>query len=215
MASPPPFELDWAPFLGAPVTETRATYFCVDIECNGVVPALYDMVSIGAVVVAPDASGALAIGEQLYLEIRPQAPRHDPSAARIHGLSLEHLNAHGLPRGEAMARLADWVKTHTLPGTEPVFVGHNAPFDWSFIAWTFHAEDMPNPFGYKALCTKALSMGALGLHWLDTNKELLATRLNLPAEDRKQKHDALYDAKYQALILIRLIELQGAAAAAR
>ncbi len=189
------------------MTERRATYFCVDIECNGPVPALYDMVSIGAVVVAPDASGALRPGAELYLEIRPQAPRYDPGAARIHGLSLEHLEKNGLPRREAMERLTEWVKSHTLPGTEAVFVGHNAPFDWSFIAWTYHAEDMRNPFGYKALCTKALSMGALNLHWLDTNKEILAERLSLPAEDRKQKHDAMYDARYQALILIRLLEL--------
>lgn len=188
------------------MSETRATYFCVDIECNGQVPYLYDMVSIGAVVVAPDESGRLVTGSELYLEIRPQAPRVDPGAARIHGLSQEHLQKNGLPRREAMERLDAWARANTRPGTEAVFVGHNAPFDWSFIAWTLHAENIPNPFGYKAICTKALSMGALNLHWLDTNKELLSELLELPAEDRRQKHDALYDAQYQALILIRLLE---------
>lgn len=191
--------------------ETRATYFCLDIECNGPVPALYDMVSVGVVVVAPGADGRLAIGEQLYLEIQPQAPRVDPGAARVHGLDQEHLARDGLPRREAMLRLDAWVKARTLPGTEAVFVGHNAPFDWSFVAWTFHVEDMPNPFGYKGLCTKALSMGVLGVHWLDTNKELLSERLGLPPEDRKQKHRADYDARYQAEILIRLLEHMGIA----
>ena len=64
------------------VTEQRATWFCVDLEANGPVPGLYDMVSLGAVVVAPDARGELAIGSSIYLEIQPQAPRFDPRAGR-------------------------------------------------------------------------------------------------------------------------------------
>lgn len=194
--------------------ETRATYFSIDIECNGPVPALYDMVSIGVVVVAPDASGRLARSGQLYLEIRPQAPRIDPGAARVHGLDQERLARHGLPRDEAMRTLDAWVRAQTRPGTEAVFVGHNAPFDWSFVAWTFHVEGIANPFGYKGLCTKSLCMGVLGLHWLDTNKELLSERLGLPAEDRSQKHRADYDADYQAQILIGLLERMARASAA-
>lgn len=185
--------------------ETRATWFCVDIECNGQVPALYDMVSLGAVVVAPDASGTLALGEDFYMEIKPQAPRFDPDAARVHGLDQANLAANGLPRREAMQRLTAWVAAQTRPGTEAVFVGHNAPFDWSFVAFVYHDEGLPNPFGYKALCTKSLAMGALGLHWLDTGKEQLSRLLNLPVEDKKQKHRADYDARYQAEILRKLL----------
>lgn len=191
------------------MNKTAATWFCVDIECNGPVPALYDMVSLGAVVVAPGPDGQLTVGERFYVEIRPQAPRTDPHAARIHGLDQAKLLAEGTPRGEAMAQLTDWVKAQTRPGTEAVFVGHNAPFDWSFIAYTFHAEDMSNPFGYKGLCTKALSMGVLGIHWLDTSKEVLSERLGLPVEDKSQKHRADYDAAYQAEILIALLQRMG------
>jgi len=191
--------------------ESRATYFCVDLEANGQVPGLYDMVSLGAVVVAPDEGGQLGIGADFYVEIRPQAPRFDAKAAAIHGLDQDRLAAEGLPRGQAMKMLAAWVGAHTVPGTEPVFVGHNAPFDWSFVAWTYAAEELPNPFGYKALCTKALSAGVLDLHWLDTNKELLSELLDLPAEDMGQKHRADYDAAYQARILLALLARQGRA----
>ena len=186
-----------------------ATWFCVDIECNGPVPAEYDMVSLGAVVVAPGPDGALVAGERFYVEIKPVAPRFDPSAARIHGLDQARLAAEGTPRGLAMRQLSDWVNANTLRGTEAVFVGHNAPFDWSFVAYTFHVEGMENPFGYKGLCTKALSMGVLGIHWLDTNKELLCQRLGLPPEDHTQKHRADYDAAYQAEILIGLLKIMG------
>ena len=189
------------------MSETRATYFCVDIECNGPVPGLYDMVSLAAVEVLPDPEGALRLGESIVLLLRPQAPRFDARAAAIHGLDREMLRRDGLPRADFCGQLRAWVEARTLPGTEPVFVGHNAPFDWSFVAHTFAEQELPNPFGYKALCTKSMATGALGLHWLDSGKETLAAHLGLPPEDLSQKHDALYDARYQALILIRLLEL--------
>ena len=186
--------------------ETRATYFSVDIECSGPVPALYDMISLGAVVVAPDAEGQLQIGPTLYLELAPQGPRVDPGAMKVNGLDLERLRREGLPRREALLQLSAWTKAHTAPGTKPVFVGHNAPFDWSFVSWCYAAEDLPNPFGYKALDTKALAAGRLHLHWFDTGKETLDTLLGLEPEDLSLKHRADYDAEYQAKILIRLLE---------
>ena len=189
--------------------EQRSTYFCVDIEANGPVPGLYDMVSLGAVQVIPGPDGRLCVGASFYMEIKPQAPRFDARAAAIHGLDQDRLAREGLPRREAMLTLARWVEAHTLPGTEPTFVGHNAPFDWSYIAWTYAAEDLNNPFGYKALCTKSLATGALGVHWLDSNKETIQTALSLPPEDHSQKHRADYDAAYQAQILIGLLERMG------
>ncbi|MBM4367672.1 MAG: 3'-5' exonuclease [Deltaproteobacteria bacterium] len=186
--------------------ETRATYFCVDIEASGPVPALYDMVSLGAVVVAPDGDGVLQIGDTFYVEIRPEGPRVDPGAMKVNGLDIEKLRREGTPRKQAMQDLATWARARIKPGTKPVFVGHNAPFDWSFVSWCYAADDMDNPFGYKALDTKALATGKLGVHWFDSNKELLETALGLPPEDKGQKHRADYDAQYQALILKRLLE---------
>ncbi len=186
--------------------ETRSTYFCVDIETNGPVPSLYDMVSLGAVVVAPGEGGALSLGAQFYVELRPVAPLVDPGAVKVHGLDLERLAREGKTRREALDLLTAWVGEQTRPGTKPCFVGHNAPFDWSFVAWTYHSENLENPFGYKAMCTKSVAMGALGIHWLDTSKEVLAERLKLPPEDMGQKHRADYDALYQAKILLALLE---------
>jgi DNA polymerase III alpha subunit (gram-positive type) len=184
----------------------RATWFCIDIECNGVVPGLYDMVSLAAVVVAPDATGRLVLAERQDWELAPCAPRFDARAAAIHGLDQDRLKRDGLTRADFCDQLTAWVQAHTRPGTEPVFVGHNAPFDWSFVAYTYAEQGQPNPFGYKALCTKALSAGVLGIHWLDSGKNTLARLLDLPAEDLTQKHRADYDAEYQARILVALLE---------
>jgi len=186
--------------------ERRATYFSIDIECSGPVPGLYDMISLGAVVVGPDADRQLVIGQTFYIELRPEAPRVDPEAMKVNGLDLDRLRAEGVPQREGLERLSAWVKANTAPGTKPVFVGHNAPFDWSFVAYGYQAHDLKNPFGYKALDTKALATGRLGIHWFDSGKETLDRMLGLAAEDMSQKHNALYDARYQADILIRLLE---------
>ena len=182
----------------------RGTYFVIDIECNGPVPGLYDMVSLGAVCVH-NRDGRAASGESLYLEMRPQAPRFDSKAAAIHGLDQNRLHREGLPRAEACRRLAAWVKRQCDPHTHAIFVGHNAPFDWSFVNYAFVAENIPNPFGYKALDTRALAMGVLGTHWLEASKEKIQGPLNLPPEDKHTKHRADADAAYQAKILIALL----------
>ena len=186
----------------------RATWYCIDIECSGTVPAIYDMISLGAVVVRETGDGGLELGEDLYLELKPQGPKVDLRAMSINGLDLERLKREGLTRREALEKLTAWVHETATPGSEPVFVGHNAPFDWSFVAWCYKAEEMKNPFGYKALDTKALSAGILDIHWLDTGKDVLSERLGLPDEDMSQKHRADYDARYQAEILKALLEKQ-------
>ncbi len=190
----------------SPYREARATWFCVDIECNGPVPGLYAMVSLGAVAVRADADGRLQKVASFYRELKPEAPRHDARAAAVHGLDQRRLAAEGLSRADFCRALTDWVAAWTAPGTEACFVGHNAPFDWSFVAWTFAEQELPNPFGYKALCTKAMATGVLGVHWLDSSKETLSARLPIREEDKSQKHRADYDADYQADILIALLE---------
>lgn len=183
----------------------RATYFCVDIECSGPVPALYDMVSLGAVRVV-EVPGGYEIGQPFYVEIAPTGPRVDPGAMAVNGLDIEALRRAGASMDAALDALTDWVRDQTVDGSTPVFVGHNAPFDWSFVNYAYHVCGRVNPFGYKALDTKALATGALGLHWLDSNKETLEDLLDLPPQDHNLVHRADYDAAYQALILVRLLE---------
>jgi len=184
----------------------RSTWFCIDIEASGPVPSLFDMISLGAVAVHENGDGTLRLGDSFYVEIVPTAPGWEEEAEEIHGLSKAHLMTHGVSRKEAMSRLIEWVNTTKDPNSDATFVGHNAPFDWSHVAWCFAAEKLKNPFGYKAICTKALATGVLGCHWLDSGKGTIATALSLPKEDGNQKHRADYDAAYQALVLKGLLE---------
>jgi ribonuclease T len=124
---------------------------------------------------------------------------------KVNGLDLEALRRDGLPMAEALGQLSAFVARQLVSGTKAVFVGPNAPFDWSFVSYAYHAEGLRNPFGYKALDTKALAMGVLGLHWFDTNKEALEKLLALPPQDPTRTHRADYDAWYQAHILTGLL----------
>lgn len=186
----------------------RATWFCIDIECSGPIPHLYDMISLGAVPVHQEADGARVSDAKLYVEIRPTAPRVDPGAMAVNGLNLDDLRAFGLTMEVALDKLDAFVAEHTVAGSKPVFVGHNAPFDWSFVNYAYVSRDRVNPFGYKALDTKALASGILGMHWFDSNKEELAERLPLPPVIQDQVHRADYDAWYQAHILARLLDVR-------
>ena len=54
---------------------------------------------------------------------------------KVNGLDIERLRREGTPRRQALEALTIFVRQHTEPGTHAVFVGHNAPFDWSFVSW--------------------------------------------------------------------------------
>ena len=183
-------------------------YFCIDCEASGPVPPLYNLLSIGATVVRPQGDRH-EVGESLYLELRPIFPGVDPGAMAVCGLDLERLRRDGLEPREALARLSSWVLERNRPSSDrPVFVGHNAVFDWAYIAYYYVHVGLENPFGYKGIDSKSLAMGALGISWNDTSKEVLERRLRLPPQDPAQIHRADYDAHYQALILQRLLDLR-------
>ena len=85
-------------------------------------------------------------------------------------------------------------------------MGHNAVFDWGYIAYYFAHHELENPFGYKGIDTKSLAMGALGIPWTETSKERLQELLSLPPQDPALIHRADYDAHYQALILKAILD---------
>ena len=185
----------------------QITYMCIDIEASGPVPGLFNMVSLGIVPVRLAADGKWNVDSiELYQEYKPVFPGWDDGAEKIHQITRKHCEEKGLDIKPAMEALRDWAKGNSKK-SRCVFVGHNAPFDWSFVAYYFAYVGMDNPFGYNALDTKALAMGKLDLGWLETSKENLQKKLSLREQDDKQVHNAVYDARYQAEILAALLNL--------
>lgn len=190
---------------GRAIRDPKTVYFCVDIEASGPVPGLFNMVSIGGVTVRLQGDRHVR-GDSFYYELKPVADGFDPGAMAIHGITREHLETTGLDAKIVLQKMADFVAAQVGEGQRPLFVGHNAPFDWMYVAWYFAWAGMKNPFGYNALDTKALAMGTHRCHWKQSNKERLLEwhpELTAPAPD--MVHNALADAEFQADILIALL----------
>ena len=180
-------------------------YICVDLEASGPVPPLYNMLSIGATAVHREGDSH-RLGESLYLELKPIFPGFLDEAMQVCGLDADVLRRDGMDPKEAMVRLTEWSRAQTKRNDKPIFVGHNAVFDWSYINYYYEHFELKNPFGYKGIDTKSLAMGRLGISWMETSKESLEKRLALPKQEADKVHRADYDAYYQALILIALLE---------
>ena len=181
-------------------------YFCVDCEASGPVPPLFNLLSIGVTVVRRRGDGH-ELGASFYVELKPIFPGFDPGAMAVCGLDAERLRREGTEPREALERFSRFAREQNAGSEDnPCFVGHNAVFDWSQIAYYYAHFGMDNPFGYKGLDTKSLAMGRLGISWRETSKENLERLLALPPQDPAQTHRADYDARYQALILQRLLD---------
>lgn len=163
-------------------------YISVDVETSGPVPGVYSLLSIGACLVdEPERS--------IYLELKPDSETHDPEAVAVTGLDISRLDIEGMVPSEAMLLFEQWLKSSIRSEQKLIFVGLNAPFDWSFINYYFHKYLGANPFGFTAIDMKAYFMGSLGCSWKETKSSQMADKLN---PHSAPTHNALEDARFQA-----------------
>lgn len=163
-------------------------FLSIDVETSGPIPGEYSMLTLGACNVDDPC-------QVFSCKFKPISDKVDPKAIAVTGLSLETLAVEGAAPEVAMAHFRDWVSQVVGDQGTPVFVGLNAPFDWSFVNYYFHRYLKANPFGFAALDIKALYMGATGCNWGDTRSSQMAARLQ---PKLKGDHNALHDAIYQA-----------------
>lgn len=176
----------------------KEIFISVDIESSGPIPGEYSMLSIGACLVdTPETT--------FERTLKPLNRNADPEALAVTGFTLEELELSGMRPQQAMTELELWVKAACIGDAMPVFVGLNAPFDWSFVNYYFHRFCGSNPFGFTALDIKAYYMGVTGSSWRDTRSSAMASRLR-PMQNGN--HNALQDALYQAELFRLVRELK-------
>jgi DNA polymerase III epsilon subunit-like protein len=180
-------------------------FISVDVEASGPVPSLYNLVSIGAVPVRGEPGGTFEIVKDasFYVELKPAFPGFIAEAMAVHGISRDHLEKEGKEPAEAMKAFRDWVLAQAEGEAKPpVFVGHNAAFDWAFVNFYFHHTGMENPFDIFSLDTKSLAAGRFDLPWHKARKSVFQEMFSaIPKLDEVQRHRADYDAEYQAIML--------------
>ena len=169
-------------------------FVSIDVETAGPIPGEYSLLSIGACAI-------FDVAQTFACELKPINHNADPKALEVTGFSLDELVKTGLDPKEAMCCFGDWASGLAGVDETLVFVGFNAPFDWSFVNYYFHRFIGKNPFGFAALDIKAYYMGATGCSWADTRSSRMAEALK---PRRTGDHQALHDAQYQAE-LFRLI----------
>jgi DNA polymerase III epsilon subunit-like protein len=163
-------------------------FVSVDVETSGPSPSRHSLLSIGACLVDDP-------GVTFYVELKPTGRDAEPEAMAIHGLSLERLEAEGVPPETAMSSFEVWITDRIPPSHPPVLVSYNAPFDWMFVADYFHRTLGRCPFGHTALDLRSLYFGLAAKTWrsirfADLAREFLGAR--------QLTHHALEDAQLQA-----------------
>jgi DNA polymerase III epsilon subunit-like protein len=181
-------------------------YFCVDVESSGPIPGKHSLLSVGLTHVRRF-QGTYQPFEDLYVELKPTFPVFDEAAMAVNKLKPEELIARGLAPRDAMQKIVSWIRSQQKDDRErPVFVAHNAPFDWMFFTYYCGHYDAENPFGHSALDTKALAMGKLNVAWNQTSLKTVASMLaNIPPRDLSQLHHAGADARYLAVVFCALM----------
>jgi ribonuclease T len=171
-------------------------YFSVDIESSGPIVGFHSMLSLGACVVGDTE-------KSFYVELQPIGKTFEPAALKVSGFDLDELTKSGTHPKNAMADFCRWVK-EAAGDNVPVFVGFNACYDWQFVNWYFLSFDQENPFGFGGVDIKSYFMGKCHQTWQ------LSSSSNLPEKyqpDIPQTHNALDDAKAQASIFTKLLQI--------
>ena len=180
------------------MTVKKEIFISVDIEASGPIPGKYSLLSIGACLVSDT-------DVNFSCELKPTTSEFIPAALEITGLTLEELKDRGLQPREAMLAFNQWIDQVTPLNDIPVFVGLNAPFDWSFVNYYFHVYLGENPFGFSALDIKALFMGRLETSWSESKSSHMTKILDVPMT---ANHNALKDAIFQANLFSAIIKLK-------
>lgn len=119
------------------------SWIVVDVEADGPCPALYSMISFGAVVMEPGAArrfkGLTAPVSEAWLE----------QVLPISGVTRPEHEAYPDP-AETLAAFDAWLAEIARDGGYLTFVSDNPAFDWQFINYYFHRYLGRNPFGHSA-----------------------------------------------------------------
>jgi DNA polymerase III epsilon subunit-like protein len=183
--------------------ETSGLAFNSDDPSHDIVTGkTYQSVSWGMLVV--DVT-TLKVIESLYVEIKwDGTSTWDKKAQAVHGLTIQHLEEHGVTPEEAVVQIASLVLKYWGPENPVCLAGHNVgAFDMWFLKRLLRAHNIHIKFGSRVVDTNSIGIAVYNLY----NSDDLFTRAGVPQRDPTQ-HNALDDAA-AALRVIRKVRALG------
>ena len=166
-------------------------------HCNPNVALGYQSVAWGMVITDPAHYKPI---DELYVEIKWNGKsKWDMSAEKVHKLSKEHLEEHGLSEEDALYDIIEFIMKH-IDIKKPIYcMGHNVmAFDIPFFRDLLCRHNIKGlKFGHRHFDSFALSMGTVQ----ELDSESLFNRLGLP---ERKTHNALEDTKYTLEVYRRI-----------
>lgn len=120
--------------------------------------------------------------EKLYVEIkwndeshrqRKQNPDFGKYAENIHGLTLEHLDLHGVEEEEAVTDIANLIIKYWGTSSPLNCLGHNVQFDIRFLKDMFERYDLNLSFSQRNIDSLGIGHAMWGVHNSDELFSLL------------------------------------------
>lgn len=178
-------------------------YLSIDVEASGPFPGTHSLTSVGAApVIRGETRWRVDRDRTFYVELQPlEGAAELPAATAVHGLTRDHLEAHGLPPREAMRRLADYLATlgPFKSAAWPV------SFDHPFVGWYLQRFLGENPLGHSGFDIASYAMGLFGATARGpAMRAMEAAGYRPPANPHP--HHALHDAIEQGETLAWLLD---------
>lgn len=155
----------------------------------------HQVVSFGAIVADAETFEEI---EHKYVEVKwtkesedalEQNPSFGRDAEKVHGLTREYLNEHGVTEEEAAAELGELIMKYWSTDVTVQLLGHNvATFDLFFIRNLLHKHGLTFKFASRMYDSHSLGAGTVGA----VNSDQLFAALGF---DDRNDHNSLEDAR--------------------
>jgi hypothetical protein len=160
------------------------SFFVVDVESDGPIPADYSMVCFGAVLFDE------TLQTTFYGRTRPISEKFVPDALAVSGFSRAQHEGFADPLA-VMTEFATWLERHSKG--RPVFVSDNVAYDWQWINFYFHRYLGKNPFGFSGRRIGDLYAGLMrdASKASDWKKYRVTAHTHDPVDDARGNAEAL------------------------
>ena len=163
------------------------SWVSIDIEADGMIPGVYSMISLGAVIIEKN------LDKTFYATLKPISNNFSNDALSVSKFSRKDTFNFDDPE-QVMLNFKNWLLENC--NDKIYFISDNNGFDWQFINWYFHYYLGENPFGYNSTNLKSLYQGL--------TQDMTAHFKHL--RDTKHTHNALDDALGNAEAILTISE---------